>query len=247
MPMKALVVEDIAEVREALVDLIRSSCPQVEVVGSAESVVQAAKLIRAEAPDLLFLDIQLSDGSGFDLLDITGFDNQVIFTTASEEHALKAFRYAAIDYLLKPVEPGALEEAVSRAGDREHTGEAQMDILRATMGDKRPDRIALSTSDRLHIIALEDIIRCHADGNYTEFSIQGHKPILVARTLKDYDNLLSPQGFLRVHQSHLVNIGWVREFVKTDGGYLVMLDGTKVPVSTRKRQEVLQRLNDVFS
>lgn len=243
--ISAVIVEDMPEVRAGLRTLVEKHCPQVAITGEAESVVSGAKLIRSARPDLVFLDIEMPDGSGFDLLDIIDEPVQIIFTTAIDSYAARAFRYAAVDYLLKPVDPEQLMAAVERARQTGPLRKHQVEIMSEVMRGGRLDRIALHTQDRIHIVDVSTIIRCEADGNYTRFFISNKSPILVSRTLKDFDQLLSEAAFLRVHQSHLVNVKHVGEYVKTDGVYLVMKDGTKVPVSVRKRHEVLQRLDQL--
>lgn len=245
--MRAVVVEDIPDVREALVEMISTHCPEVEISGSAGSVVEAAKVIRDTNPDLLLLDVTLTDGTAFDLLDIVDFPGKVIFITASDAHAIRAFRYAALDYLLKPIDPGRLEAAISRASEMTRVVDEQMEMMRHNLDRQAtPDRIALHTADRIHIVTLGEIVRCEADGNYTQFILRNKRPLLVAKTLKEYDKLMSEYGFLRVHQSHLVNLAHVKEYVKTDGTYLVMRDGSKIPVSTRKRQHVLAQIDRIL-
>jgi two-component system LytT family response regulator len=245
--MKAVIVEDQPDVREELHHLIAEHCSEITIAGSAGAVVAAARLVRESAPDLLFLDIELPDGTGFDLLDLIDQPVKVIFITGSDEYAIKAFRYAAIDYLLKPVDPADLIVAVDRARQSTGLSTDQLNVYRASLSgpDAIPEKIALHTSDKIHFIRIADIIRCMADGNYTKFFLKDHNTLLVAKTLKDYDKLLSSADFIRVHQSHLVNMGAVREYVKTDGGYLVMTDGAKIPVSTRKKSEVLERFGDI--
>jgi len=244
--MRAIIIEDIVEVRQALNGLISDSCPEVEIVGEADSVVAGTKLIREVQPDLVFLDIELPDGTGFDILDLADMPVRVIFTTASDEYAIRAFKYAAIDYLQKPISRDELLSAVTRAHKSGPVEPQQMGILKDTLAtDKVPERIALHTMDRIHLISVDDIIRCEADGNYTMFYIKNRAALLVAKTLKEYDKLLSGDKFLRVHQSHLVNLDEIREYVKKDGGYLVMNDGNDVAVSTRKRPDVLRRLDQI--
>jgi two-component system LytT family response regulator len=245
--MKAVIIEDQPDVREELSQLVTKHCPDISLAGAAGTVVSAARLVRETHPDLIFLDIELPDGTGFDLLDILEKQVKVIFITGSDEYAIRAFRYAAIDYLLKPVDPEELSAAVKRANLGASLSTDQLDLYRDSLKkpESIPDRIALHTSDKIHFIQIADIIRCMADGNYTKFYLKDHNPLLVAKTLKDYDKLLSSADFIRVHQSHLVNMGAVREYVKTDGGYLVMSDGAKIPVSTRKKSEVLERFGDI--
>ena len=241
--MRAIIVEDIPDVREALKTALQNHLPEIELLGEADSVVSGAKLVREKRPDLLFLDIELPDGTGFDLLDLVDHEMQVIFTTGSEEYALKAFQYAAVHYLLKPVDPEALKAAVERLQVNPQ-GQERYTVLAESLTESVPSRIALHTSDKIHIVQVADIVRCEADGNYTLFYILGHKPILITRTLKEYDKLLSAAGFVRVHQSHLVQLSQIREVVKTDGTYLIMKDGSKVPISVRKRQAVLESLEE---
>ena len=243
--MTAVIIEDIPEVRAVMQKLIAEICPEIEIVGEGDSVVSGARILKTVKPNLVFLDIELPDGNGFDLLDIIGDPVQVIFTTASDTYAVQAFRYAAIDYLLKPIDPDQLRAAVDRALASGPLEEQQLSILSQALQERTMDRIALHTSDRIHIIDISSITRCEADGNYTRFFIQEKKPILVAKTLKEFDKLLVGAGFLRVHQSHLVHLAHVGEYVKTDGVYLVMKDGVKVPVSFRKRHDVLQRLDQM--
>lgn len=244
----AVIIEDVAAARENLAGMLETYCPEIRLVGSAESVVEGLKLITQNQPDILFLDIELGEETAFDLLDILpDHQSQVIFTTGSQEYALKAFRYAAIDYLLKPIDPDELVEAVAKHYREKGPSKEQLQLLtgKANTG-KVPSRIALKTLESIYIIDIPDIQRCEADGNYTKFFIDGRAPILVTKTLKEYDKLLEPAGFLRVHQSHLVNFSRVSEFVKIDGGYLVMKDGAKVPVSTRRVstvREALERLS----
>jgi len=240
---RALIIDDITDARKNLRRDIFDWCPDVEIVGEADGVLSGAKEIRRLKPDLIFLDIQMQDGSGFDLLDVVGeLSLRVIFTTASDAFAVRAFRYAAVDYLLKPIDPDELKAAVNKLRTGEITSENIQLLKRQLTEHKIPKRIALHTQDKIYVIAIEDILRCESDGNYTHFHLLDKSKLLVTHTLKEYDELLSPLGFLRVHQSHLVNLSQVKEFNKRDGGYLVMKDGSAVDVSTRKRQEVIDRL-----
>lgn len=244
MQHRALIIDDIPEARSNLRRDLANWCPELEIVGEAEGVVSGAREIRRLCPDLVFLDIQMQDGSGFDLLDILGeVPLHVIFITASDAFAVKAFRYAAVDYLLKPIDPDELKAAVAKLQSKKQQALENLQLLRQQLhGNPSPQRIALHTQDKIHVINIDEIQRCESDGNYTHFYLRDKSRLLVTRTLKEYDELLSPLGFLRVHQSHLVNLSQVKEFNKRDGGYLVMKDGSAVDVSTRKRQEVINRL-----
>lgn len=245
--MKAIIIDDNPQAIENLQQDLADYCSDVTVIGTAEGVVSGVKLLKKVKPDVLFLDIQLQDGSGFDVLEILPEVNfGVIFTTSSDAFAIKAFRLAAVDYLLKPLDPDQLIDAVSRAKKISNNRKASLDLVMDSMQrGELPKHIALHTQEKIQLIKIENIIRCEASGNYTSFHLKNEKPLLVTKTLKDFDKTLSPHRFLRVHQSHLINSGQIKEFVKTDGGYLVMQDGAKIPVSVRKRPLVVRFLEDI--
>ena len=238
---KAIIIEDMPEAAASLKQMLTKHCPDIAWQGTAGTVIEGAKMIRQIEPDLIFLDIELPDGTGFDVLDIVGEDAaKVIFTTGLNDQALRAFRYAAVDYLLKPIDVDELKTAVQRAARiMTNTTEQRSYLLEVKNSNDLPKSIALHSQDRIHLITIANIIRCQAEGNYTRFLFHDAKPILVAKTLKSYSDLLEAHGFLRVHQSHLINPRYLKEFVKTDGGYLIMQGQTKVPVSVRRRAVVM--------
>jgi two-component system LytT family response regulator len=237
--IRTLIVEDSPASAAALSQDIEDYCPEIELIGIAPNVIEAAKMIRSEKPQLLFLDIDLGDGSGFDLLEILGEEKPaVIFTTSSNEHAIRAFEFSAIHYLLKPVDPMLLQEAVKRV---ESTQEPQIDQLKAHLGGDS-GKITLNSQEKIRVVEINSIVRCESTGAYTFFHTNEGEEILVTRTLKEYDRILGEKGFLRVHQSHLVNLSYVKEFVKSDGGYLVLKNGQDIPVSSRKKSSVLAAL-----
>ncbi|MCB9307290.1 MAG: response regulator transcription factor [Lewinellaceae bacterium] len=246
--MTALIVEDMPQAAEALKNDLAQYCPEVEVAGMAGSIVAAARWLGQAVPDIIFLDILLGDGTGFDLLEIfPQLPSRIIFITASDEHAIRAFRYAAVDYLLKPVEPTLLKEAVERA-KRQLSGTAEsLHLLRETIRrpETLPSRISLSSQDRISVVEIDRIIRCESDGNNTWFMLAGGEKIFVTRTLKQFEQLLEKHDFIRVHQSHLVSLKFIHEFVKRDGGYLHLKNGEMVPVSVRKRAEVVALLENL--
>ena len=244
----AVLVEDLAPALESLRRDLADYCPDVEVIGTAGSVVEAAKLLRTCRPDLLFLDIMLGDGTSFDLLEIVpDLAARLIFVTASEEFALRAFRFAAVDYLLKPVEGPQLRAAVDRAiGQLGNSDAARLELLRDTLRQPGvpPDRLSLHTAESILVTRIADIIRCESDDNNTRFILAGGKPVYVTKTLKHYERLLADHGFVRVHQSHLVNFTHVVQFRKVDSGYLRLSNGDEVPVASRKRAEVVGLLKE---
>lgn len=243
--LKAVIIDDIQQARETLRADLETYCPDIEIIGEADGVVTGAKLLREQNPELVFLDIQMKDGSGFDLLEILGNAAfKTIFTTASDAYAIKAFRFSAVDYLLKPIDPDDLMNAVKKADIEKKDAKPSLDLLKDNLSGKgkKQSRIALSTQDKIHVVKISDIIRCESSVNYTTFYFDGGKKLLVTKTLKEFDDLLGEHNFIRVHQSHLVNAEFIKEFVKTDGGYLVMLDGSNVAVSSRKRATVMDWL-----
>jgi two-component system LytT family response regulator len=243
--IKAVLIDDIEQARVTFKKDLEVYAPDVEVIGEASGVVEGAKLLKLVKPDIVFLDIQMQDGTGFDLLDIlTEIPFKIIFITASDAHAIKAFRYAAIDYLVKPVDPDELVRALEKFRKENRNETANYQLLNESLkqGNLKQERLALHAQDKIHIVQIADIIRCESSVNYTEFFFNNAKRILVSRTLKDFEDILSDQGFYRVHQSHLVNTKMIREFVKTEGGHLIMTDGKMIPVSTRKRADVVKML-----
>jgi two-component system LytT family response regulator len=245
--MTALIVEDMPQAVAVLEADLKTYCPEVELIGTAHSVVSAAKFLRQNKPDILFLDILLGDGTGFDLLEIfPGLESRIVFVTASDEYALRAFRYAAVDYLLKPIDPEQLKTAVQRAKTQMAGNRESLNVLREAIAqpDVLPTRLSLHTQERILVVEIDQIVRCEADGNNTRFVLASGEKIFVTKTLKQFDQLLENHGFVRVHQSHLVNFRYVRGFEKKDGGYLLLKNGDLVAVSVRKKAEVMTHLSE---
>jgi two-component system LytT family response regulator len=246
--IKAIIIDDIEQARITLKKDLETYASDVQMIGEANGVIEGAKLLKNLQPDILFLDIQMQDGSGFDLLDILkDISFKIIFITASDAHAIKAFRYAAIDYLMKPVDPDELTAALDKFRAQKLNENDKYKLLNDSLKNhqKPNERLALHTQDKIHIVNINDILRCESSVNYTEFHFGGGKNLLVTKTLKDFEDLLADQGFYRVHQSHLLNTKYIKEFVKTDGGYLLMNDGFNVPVSVRKKAEVIKMLEEL--
>lgn len=244
--LTAIIIEDQPNALEMLQNDLEMHHSEIEVIATAQSVIEAAKLLREKQADILFLDIMLGDGTGFDVLEIhPNLKSKIIFVTASDEFALKAFKFSAIDYVLKPYSNEDLSTAIEKAKKQVKPNKEQLNVLQKSINQPhtRPEKISLHTSDKILVVNLNDIIRCKSDNNYTEFFMQDGSKILVAKTLKFYADMLKEFQFLRVHQSHLVNIQYVKEFIKSDGGYLVLKDRKTIPVSVRKRAEVVASLN----
>ena len=243
--MRAVIVDDIEKFRNNLIQDLNDYCPDLEIVGTADGVVSAAKEIKAKKPDVVFLDIQINQGTAFDLLEILGeIDFKIIFTTASDEYAIKAFKLSAIDYLLKPIDIDELKSAVYKlqSGNKDDYELLKSNISEETKSSKR---LALHSQDKIQIVEIGNIVRCESNINYTQFYFIDGSKMLVTKTLKEFDKMLSEFGFYRVHQSHLINIDYLKEYIKIDGGYLKMQDGASVPISTRKKSAVLSLLKGV--
>jgi two-component system LytT family response regulator len=245
MIIKAICIDDEPRARESIIDLLKLSNSDIEIVGEAEDIESGLLAIEKHNPDLVFLDIQLGDGTGFDLLKrLPKIDFKLIFITAYEEFALRAFKFSAIDYLLKPLNPDDFFSALNKAEilQEKETQQKHLEALLSHLGsnDKKKRKLVLRTSESIHIINIQDIIRCEASSGYTEFILENGKTILVSKGLIEYDELLSSCGFIRSHQSHLININFIESYEKTEGGYILMQDKTIVPVSNRKKENIIR-------
>ncbi len=228
----SVIVDDAPKSVVLLQRMLEQFCPGVEVVGTAGNTEKAYKLINALSPELVFLDVEMPDGSGFHLLKkFSSLPFRVIFTTAYDKYAIPALRHSAVDYLLKPISIPELKAAVARVPQPGASGVARM--------PHPAGRIALPSNDGMCFVSVEEIIYCESSSNYTSFYLRDGAKLLVCRTLKDYDELLSAQGFFRIHQSYLVNLRCVKRYIRGRGGYVVMENNMELPVSVRKKEEFL--------
>lgn len=249
--MKALIIEDEQKSREMLSEILKKYYPQIAILGLAKNVAEAVELIEKTKPNLLFLDISMPDGTGFDVLEKTlGHHFDIIFTTATDKHALKAIKYSACDYLLKPIDLDELNDAINRVEKKHAVVMPSMENLQFLIQNlKRTDdnynKISLPTGNAFEIVQIKDIIRCEADGSYTNFFLVGGKKLMVSASLKHYEDLLPEKDFIRIHHHNLVNMNHVIRFLKEDGGYAIMSDNSKLEISRRKKEAFLERLNAV--
>lgn len=235
---KALIIDDENRTRELIAKMITSFGFDIEAIPAGENVQSGIKAIEEIKPDIVFLDIQMPDGTGFDVLrSVKNKNFEVVFITAHEEFAIKAIKFSALDYLLKPIDPSELRAAVERAIQAvdEKKEDSQFDALQNNIQPNQKRRLVLKTQESVYVVELHEIIRCEADRNYTSFFLVGGKKILVSKTLKEYETLLSSHNFLRVQQSHLINLDYVDRYDKGNGGSVVMKDGSEVPLSPAKR------------
>ncbi len=246
--MKAIIIDDIEQARLTLRQDLKLYAPDVEIIAEADGVIEGAKILKANKPDVVFLDIQMRDGSGFDLLDILPeIPFKIIFITASDAHAIKALRYAAVDYLLKPIDPDELKAALETLRKKQIDEQEKYQLLNENLRNhsKPGERLALHAQDKISVVKIAEIVRCESQVNYTQFYFSNSKKTLVSKTLKEFEDLLTEHGFYRVHQSHLINVNFIKEYVKIDGGHILMTDGSIIPVATRKKQDVLKMLEGI--
>jgi two-component system LytT family response regulator len=248
MNIKALIVEDEERSRQVLQNLLQTYCPQVQVLDMADSVDSAVAKIKEHAPELVFLDVQINGGTGFDVLDkLRGEKISVIFTTAYDQYALKAFKFSAIDYLLKPIDIEELKAAVSKAENSKGQEDEQYKIQNLLSNLKNPNEdpvLLVSTQEAVEFIRIRDIIRCEAEGAYTQLFLRDHKPVMVSKIIKDFEFLLQDYGFFRVHQSHLINLKEIRKYVKSENT-LLMRDGAQIQLARSRKEEFFQMMNKV--
>ncbi|MCL7753159.1 LytTR family DNA-binding domain-containing protein [Polaribacter sp. Z022] len=244
----SFVVEDNSLALDMLVNDLSNYHKEIEVIGTAKSVIEAAKLLQQKQPDILFLDIMLGDGTGFDLLEIfPNLKSKIIFVTASDEYAIRAFKFAAIDYILKPYSNDDLSSSIQKVKQQIEPQKEQLNILKEAINNQNSilNRISLYTQDKIIIVNTDEIIRCQSDNNYTTFYLKDASKILVSKTLKYYADLLKNNGFIRVHQSHLINKLEIKEYIKSDGGYIILNNNTNIPVSVRKKADVINFLKSI--
>lgn len=247
--IKAIIIDDEAHARQTIKTILRYGNNSINIVGEAENIKEAVDLIIKESPQLIFLDINLPDGDGFDILNqIQHKNHKVIFITAYHEFAIQAIKFSAFDYILKPVNPKELINTVEKA-IHEEVSENYNTKLDAFISNittpNAPNKVVLKTSDKIHVVEINQIIRCESDNAYTTFYLQNEKSIMVSKSIKHYDEMFKDQQFIRVHQSHLINPNFINYFNKQDGGFLVMSDGSNVPVSNQKRPLLLNYLDSL--
>jgi two-component system LytT family response regulator len=245
---KVLIIDDEKRTRDLIAKMIETFGFDLTVISEGETMDTAIQAIQNHQPDILFIDIQMPDGTGFDVLkQVENKSFEVIFITAHEEFAIQAIKFSALYYLLKPVDPLELKEAVEKAIKAVNIKKIdnQLDALQNNILPHQKKRLVLKTHESVFIVELHDIIRCEADKNYTSFFIIGGKKIIVSKTLKDYETLLVGHNFMRVQQSHLINIDCIDRYDKANGGFVIMKDGSEVPLSSAKREAFFNILENL--
>lgn len=247
--LRTLIIDDEQPVRESLQELLRANCPNVKVVGQAGSVKSGVAAVFEHHPDLILLDIKMGDGTGFDLLEqIEPAECKVIFITAYNEYAIKAFKFSALDYLLKPVDSAELAEAVNRADSlvsKELKTQYETLVHNLNTDDRAKKKIILKTFDNIYLVKLADILYCESDGRYVTIFLRSGEKVLVSNSLKYYQDILSELGFYRIHKSFLINMEHIVRFEKSEGGYIILTNNLKIPVASRKREELLELFDKI--
>ncbi len=243
--MNAIIVEDEPRSREFLKNMVQEYCPHVTIAGTASSVEEAVATIETIKPSLVFLDIEMHTGTGFDVLQQVKQRNfQVIFTTAYDHYAIQAIKFSAVDYLLKPIDVEELQQAVKKVEEKLQANQSSqaLDVLLQNLKKSPGDdfSITLSTSEGLEFVPLKNILRLEASGPYTHFFMKDNRKVIVSRHMKEYEMLLNDHYFFRVHNSHIINMKEVSRMIKTDGGYAIMSDGSNISISPKKKDEFME-------
>ena len=242
----AIIIDDERHSCDALKMLLAKCCPHVHIANICYSGEEGIKSIGESKPDLVFLDIEMPQMNGFQMLEqLPGINFEIIFTTSYDQYAITAFKFSALDYLLKPVDREELERAVQKVSKKINPPVSQqLEILlqKINQSTTAVQRIALPTMQGLEFVPVDSIISCSSSNNYTEFFLADKKRLLVSRTLKEIEDMLAEHSFLRVHNSHVVNLNAITRYVKGEGGYLLLTDGSTVDVSRSRKEMLMQRL-----
>ena len=244
--LKAIIIDDEPDCCESLATLLERFCPEVQIASTCYSGAEALIAILEIKPHLIFLDIEMPYMNGFELLEkLPAVDFDVIFTTSYDQYAIRAFRFSALDYLLKPIDREELQKAVQKVlHKKQNQIPQQLEILLQKINhtNNAIQRIALPTMEGLQLVAINSIISCASDGNYTVFFMKDKQKLIISRPLKEVEEMLEDHLFLRVHNSYIVNLNEISKYVKGEGGYLIMTDGSTVDVSRSRKELMLKKL-----
>jgi two-component system LytT family response regulator len=244
--MKAIIVDDEHHARENLYSILKEYCPDVGIAGLADSIKTAVKLIKETKPDVLFLDIKLSGSSGFELLELFDeMDFEVIFVTAYDNYAIKAIKFSALDYILKPIDPAELQSAVLKLKNKinrdQKSCQLKMLIENLSRG-KSYNKIVISSESNIEYLAISSIIRLQGESNYTRIYLEGERSLIASKSLIEFEELLTDLGFFRVHKTHMVNLLHIKTFHKSGSSYLILTNQSKIPVSRRRKAALIERI-----
>ena len=246
--LKTVIVDDEQDAVDFINSIIEEYCPSLEVVGKANNVLQGVDVIKEYNPELLFLDVEMPNGTGFDLLSQFPEKNfDVVFITAFNHYAIKAIKFSAVDYILKPININefidAVNKVVKKRFERRTPGNEGLKILMENLRSSLPSRLAIPTADGMEYLNPKDIIRIEADRSYSWFFMTGDRKILVSKHLKEFQELLGDRYFFRSHNSHLINLKFVRKYIRREGGYIEMADGAMLPISRNRKDLFLAHMS----
>ncbi len=246
--ISAIIIDDIQKSRAVLLQLLQRHCPQINVIGMATSADEAQLLILEKNPDLLFLDVEMPNGTGFDLLKrFSSPTFEVIFTTAYDQYALQAIKFCALDYLLKPIDIEELQAAIQKMASKVTTPKSSNRfthlIENLNNHNHKNHKIGIPTQEGLIFIKVDDILYCTADRSYTYVQLKNQRKIIATRKIKEFENLLTQHDFFRIHRSHLINLNYIEKYYKGAGGYVIMSNGQSIDVSRRKKEGFLEQLD----
>jgi two-component system LytT family response regulator len=246
--LRTIIIDDETDAVDFISSIVGEYCPGLEVIGKAYNVIDGVQKINEKKPDLVFLDVEMPNGTGFDLLaNFPDKDFEVIFITAFNHYAIKAIKFSAVDYILKPINITEFIEAVNKVTQKrtnnKNQGNDSFRMLMENLRTTHPSRLAIPTSDGMEYLNPKDIIRIEADRSYSWFYIIGNRKILVSKHLKEFQDLLSDRYFFRSHNSHLINLKFVRKYIRKEGGYIEMTDGSEIPISRSKKDLFLVHMS----
>jgi len=242
--MRAIIVDDEKRARNYLRGILEDQFKKIEIIGEADGVEAGIKLVNELKPELVFLDVQMQDGTGFDLLaKIDRSKFHIIFISAYDRFAITAIKFSAVDYLLKPVESVDLGLALEKVNNTKITNEVQNKLDLLLNNVNKIEKIALPSLNGIEFVRIDNIIRCESDNNYTNFYLVSKEKIVVSKTLKEFEDMLERKGFFRTHKSYIINLSFLKKYIKGEGGIAVMEDGSEIPVSRRRKEEFLEVLS----
>lgn len=248
--MKAIIIDDEKKGREILKSLIESYCKEVEIIAQASSAEEGYELIQKLEPDVIFLDVEMPNGDGFSLLErFEKITFQIVFTTAFDDYAIKAIKFHALDYLLKPIDIDELRvavENVKKALQSEQETENKYTAFVQSRKIENTGKLALPIKDGIVYLSISEIVRVESDGAYSIFYTDCGKKHLSSKNLGEYEEILPSLGFFRVHRSHIVNVKKVKKFIRSEGNFIEMEDGSRVEIARRKKDEFLQMMNELI-
>ncbi len=246
--MKVIVIEDEFRTRNAIIGIVERNCSEITLEGWADNVADGRTLIIEKEPDLVLMDIQLADGTAFDILkSVYPIRFKIIFLTAFENYAIEAIKFSAFDYLLKPFSEEELVASLHKLRDSNpvKSDKESLEVLLNNLQDSSPKKIILKTNDSIYVVPVSNIVRCEADTSYTHFILYNGNQITVSSNLKKYEQDLKSHHFIRVHHSHIINMDYIVRFSKNDGGYIELMDGTTIPVSKRRKEELMKAFSNL--